>query len=164
MRRSGSPLWRHQDIPFILYLRPLTSNVTYVSILHGCQPIRSKSQQWAWHKRRHHDVSPSWRHFHIVETGQCTPESGIQSDRSHTRMLQNTLKARDNLWSLQEFMLIIYIYISVGGYFCDVCLTSHNHIDGLVQEDVTPLLTHWKNVFLSLSHRYQFIFSIVAGQ
>ena len=28
------------------------------------------------------------------------------------------------------------------------------YIDGLVQEDVTPLLTHWSYVFLALTHRY----------
>ena len=27
-------------------------------------------------------------------------------------------------------------------------------IDGLVQKDVTPLLMHWSNVFLALTHRY----------
>ena len=29
-----------------------------------------------------------------------------------------------------------------------------DHIDGLVQEDVTPLLTHWSYVFAALTHRY----------
>ena len=29
------------------------------------------------------------------------------------------------------------------------------HIDGLVQENVTPLLTHWSYVFLELTHRYE---------
>ena len=33
------------------------------------------------------------------------------------------------------------------------------HIDGLMQKDVTPLLTHWSYVFLALTHRY--IWSII---
>ena len=28
------------------------------------------------------------------------------------------------------------------------------HVDRLVQENVTPLLTHWSYVFLALTHRY----------
>ena len=28
------------------------------------------------------------------------------------------------------------------------------HVDGLEQENVTPLLTHWSYVFPALTHRY----------
>ena len=31
---------------------------------------------------------------------------------------------------------------------------GQSHIDGLVQKDVTPLLTHWSYVFLALNYRY----------
>ena len=33
-------------------------------------------------------------------------------------------------------------------------IVSNVHIDGLVQENVPPLLTHWSYIFLALTHRY----------
>ena len=54
----------------------------------------------------HNGITMPGKTFYIAEAGQCTPESGIQSDRSHTRTIQNTLKARENFWSLQQFMLL----------------------------------------------------------
>ena len=45
--------------------------------------------------------------------------------------------------------------------YCPAMHVSHhknthvnNHIDGLVQEGLTPLLTHWSYIFLALSHRH----------
>ena len=47
-------------------------------------------------------------------------------------------------------------------------MSLSHFIDGLVQEDVTPLLTHWSYIFLALTHRYTILHhnitvSILAG-
>ena len=53
-RRPWSPLDRHcdfiNDVSFLLYPTLMTSNVKYVFILHGYQPIRSEGQHRAWDK------------------------------------------------------------------------------------------------------------------
>ena len=38
--------------------------------------------------------------------------------------------------------------------------SGRGEFDGLVQEDVTPLLTHWSYVFLALTHRFYYTCNI----